>query len=174
MPSRICRIRKLNESSLQDIDRLLPMDLTPAPPIAVVDFRRQSMVLEWQSTGGTWRACDEPPMLVHGVALIRASQPNICLFAREDRLHLQVGGERYPLVDDSPRIGWRRGRATFGLRRSFTISSPGGTSLVHTYWNNHGDDFFVWLVTRLENPEWRKVTAQRWSEGVNPAALRGS
>jgi hypothetical protein len=150
------------------------MALSPVPPVTVVDFRRQSMVLEWQSAGGTWRACDEPPVLVHGVALIRASQPNICLFAREDRLYLQVAKERYSLLDDSPRIGWSRGRAIFGLRRRFTIAPKVGTALVHTYWNNKGDDFFVWLVTRLDNPGWRASTARRWSEGVNPTALRGS
>ena len=41
--------------------------------ISVLDFRRHSMVLQWHALGGTWTACDTPPALVHGIALIRAS-----------------------------------------------------------------------------------------------------
>ncbi len=47
--------------------------------ISVIDFRRHSMVLQWHAVGGTWSAYDVPPQLVHGIALIRASQPNICV-----------------------------------------------------------------------------------------------
>ena len=59
--------------------------------IPVIDFRRRSMALKWHSLGGTWTACDTPPPLVHGVALIRASQPNICVYGQAGRLRLQVG-----------------------------------------------------------------------------------
>ena len=145
-----------------------------AGTVPVADFRRQSMVLEWQSNGGTWTACDEPPVLVHGVALIRASQPNICLFARDNQLQLQVGGERFALAKDSPRLSWSRDLATFGLRREFTVTNETSVALQHTYWNGQGDDFFTWLTTRAVNPEWRMTTARHWSEGVHPNALRSS
>jgi len=42
-----------------------------ATTISVVDFRRQTMVLQWHALGGTWTAWDIPPVLVHGIALIR-------------------------------------------------------------------------------------------------------
>jgi hypothetical protein len=44
-----------------------------ATTIPVIDFRRHSMVLQWHALAGTWTACDNPPQLVHGIALIRAS-----------------------------------------------------------------------------------------------------
>jgi len=50
-----------------------------ATTITVIDFRRRSMVLQWHALGGTWTACDMPPQLVHGIAFIRVTQPNICL-----------------------------------------------------------------------------------------------
>ena len=52
-----------------------------AGTVSVVDFRRQGMVLQWHVSGGTWSAYEMPPSLVHGVALIRAAQPNICVYA---------------------------------------------------------------------------------------------
>jgi hypothetical protein len=125
--------------------------------------------------GGTWTACDVPPALVHGVALIRASQPNICLYARDSKLHLQVGPEHYTLSATSPRIRWRRGLATFGLRRRFTIeSTAGGVLFSHSYWTSQGDDFFAWLAARAANPQWRADNGRLWSEGVNPTVLRAS
>src|ERR1700747_432566 len=105
--------------------------------IPVIDFRRQSMVLQWNSVNGTWAAFDDPPPLVHGVALIRAAKPNICLFGRDGQLHLQVGSEQYSLAEDAPRLAWSRGSATFGLRRHFTVESGEGTTLLsHAYWNS--------------------------------------
>jgi len=47
-----------------------------ATTVSVIDFRRQSMVLQWHALGGTWTACDTPPALVHGIALIHATGPN--------------------------------------------------------------------------------------------------
>ena len=84
------------------------------PIINVIDFRRQRLILEWDATGGTWKACDVPPLLVHGVALIRASQPNICIFGRDDRLCLQIGTEQFKLSETSPRIKCTRGLMYFG------------------------------------------------------------
>jgi len=148
---------------------------TFSPYIPVVDFRRQSMVLQWHALGGTWTACDVPPALVHGVALIRASQPNICLYGRDGALNLQIGADQYLLSDNSPRIQWSRGLASFGLRRRFTIeSSDGSTLFSHAYWNSRGDDFFSWLALRAADPGWRAANGRRWSEGVQPAILRSS
>lgn len=145
------------------------------PPIPVIDFRRQSMVLQWDALAGTWSACDVPPALVHGVALIRASQPNICLYAREGRLHLQLATDQYELSESSPRVRWTRQRATFGLRRRFTLEAGGGSVLFsHAYWTDQGDEFFAWLVTRTADPAWRAQNGRRWSEGVNPTLLRSS
>jgi hypothetical protein len=143
--------------------------------IPVIDFRRQSMVLQWNSVNGTWAAFDDPPALVHGVALIRAAKPNICLFGRDGRLHLQVGPDQYSLSEDAPRLGWSRGSASFGLRRRFTVeSSDGALLLSHAYWSRQGDEFFSWLVSRAADPEWRAATARQWSEGVQPVVLRSS
>jgi hypothetical protein len=133
------------------------------------------MVLQWNSMDGTWAAFDNPPALVHGVALIRAAQPNICLFGRDGQIHLQVGSEQYSLAEDTPRLAWSRGSATFGLRRRFTVvSSDGGVLLSHAYWNGQGDEFFSWLVSRVADPEWRAATARQWSDGVQPVVLRSS
>jgi hypothetical protein len=148
----------------------------PAPPtVPVIDYRRQGMVLQWDALVGRWTAYDMPPALVHGIALIRASQPNICLYARDGQLHLQVGAEQYALSDTSPRIRWSRGLATFGLRRRFTVeSNTGGALLTHVVWNGQGDEFFSWLASRTADPAWRRNNGRRWSEGLTPADLRSS
>jgi hypothetical protein len=151
------------------------MACTITPNIPVIDFRRQGMVLQWDALDGTWTACDVPPALVHGVALIRASPPNICLYARDGRLHLQVGPDQYALSERSPRIKWSRGLASLGLRRRFIIESSAGAVLFsHAYWTGQGDDFFSWLASRTADPEWRTTSGRRWSEGVEPAVLRSS
>src|SRR5258708_6469608 len=87
------------------------------------DSRRHSMVRHWHALGGTWTACDTPPLLVHGIALIRASQPNICVYGHAGRLRLQVGPNQYALSENSPRISCSRGLASFGFRRHFTVES---------------------------------------------------
>ena len=141
--------------------------------VPVIDFRRQRLVLEWNAANGTWQAFDVPPALVHGVALIRADQPNICLFARDDRLNLQIGGDRYELSDRTPRILWRPGVATFGLRRRFVLESGDGARLFSQgYWRGAGEDFFSWLASRTADPAWRGEIARRWSAGVPPEVLR--
>src|ERR1700686_765425 len=87
--------------------------------IPVIDYRRHSMALQWHALGGTWTAFDTPPPLVHGVALIRASQPNICVYGRAGRLRLQIGPHQYALSENSPRITCTRGLGSFGFRRRF-------------------------------------------------------
>jgi hypothetical protein len=146
-----------------------------AGSVSVIDFRRHSMVLQWHVLGGTWTAYDVPPSLVHGVALIRAAQPNICVYGRAGRLRLQVGPEQYALSENSPRIKCSGGWASLGLRRRFTVeSSTGGVLFSHAYWTNQGEDFFRWLATRAEDPEWRTTIGRQWSEGVAAAVLRSS
>jgi hypothetical protein len=143
--------------------------------IPVIDFRRQSMMLEWHALSGSWTACDEPPALVHGIALIRASQPNICIFGQGGCLHLQVGSDQFELSEDSPRIKCTRGLASFGLRRRFTVeSTTGGILLSHGYWTGQGEDFFQWLASRAQDPQWRATNGRRWSEGVEASMLRSS
>ncbi len=143
--------------------------------ITVIDFRRQSMILEWNAAGGTWTACDVPPALVHGVALIRASRPNICLFGRDGRLHLQVGSEPFPLSDQSPRIRCTPDIASLGLRKRLIVeSSDAGVLFDHPFWAGQGDDFCRWLADRAANPEWRSSSGRRWTAGVEPAVLRAS
>jgi hypothetical protein len=151
------------------------MASTHPATISVIDFRRQSMMLEWHTLSGTWTACDVPPALVHGVALIRASQPNICVFGLGDRLHLQVGADQHELSENSTRVKCTRGLASLGLRRRFTIESGiGDVVFSHAYWTGRGDDFFFWLAARAGDPDWLAVNGRRWSEGMDAALLRSS
>jgi len=146
-----------------------------AGSVPVVDFRRHSMVLQWHVLGGTWTAYDVPPPLVHGIALIRAAQPNICVYGHGGRLRLQVGPEQFSLSENSPRIKCTRGVASFGLRRRFTVeSSTGGVLFAHSYWTNQGEDFFHWLAMRAQDPDWRTATGRRWTEGLTAPILRSS
>jgi hypothetical protein len=146
-----------------------------AGSVSVIDFRRQSMVLQWHVLGGTWTAYDVPPSLVHGVALIRAAQPNMCVYAHAGRLRLQVGPNQYPLSEDSPRIKCTRGWASFGLRRRFTVESSDGSLLFsHAYWTNRGEDFFRWLTARAQHANWRLAIGRQWSDGVPAAVVRSS
>ncbi len=145
--------------------------------VPVVDFRRQSMVLQWHILGGTWTAYDTPPSLVHGVALIRAAQPNICVYGHGGRLRLQVGPQQFALSENSPRIKCTRGVASFGLRRRFTVeSTTGGVLFSHSYWtaSHGGEDFFRWFAARVQDPDWRTATGRRWSEGVSAPVLRST
>jgi hypothetical protein len=131
------------------------------------------MVLQWHVQSGTWSACDNPPLLVHGVALIRASQPNICVYGQAGRLRLQIGSDQYLLTENTPRISCVRGLASLGFRRRFTVAAGGGEVLYsHTYWTSQHHDFLRWLATQAEDPDWRIVSARQWSEGLPAAALR--
>lgn len=141
--------------------------------IAVVDFRRQSMALQWHALGGTWTACDTTPSLVHGVALISPTGPNICVYGQGGRLKLQIGPNQYAMAENSPRIACTRGIASFGFRRKFVVRSGSGGVLFSTaYWTDHGRDFYQWLAERAEDPDWRISCARQWSEGLSAAALR--
>jgi hypothetical protein len=146
-----------------------------ASTISVLDFRRRGVVLRWHSQSGTWSAYDEPPPLVHGIALIRVSQPNICVYGRAGRLRLQVGVDQFALSENSPRITCTRGLASFGFRRRFTVdSSTGGVLFSHAYWTDQGIDFFRWLATEAQDPDWRVACGRQWSDGVSRTALRAA
>ena len=146
-----------------------------AGTVSVIDFRRQSMVLQWHVLGGTWTAYDVPPPLVHGIALIRAARPNICIYAHGGRLRLQVGPEQYALSENSPRIKCTRGIGSFGLRRRFIVeSSTGGLLYSHSYWTGRGDDFFRWLAIRAQDPDWRTAAGRQWSDGLSAPVLRAT
>jgi hypothetical protein len=144
-----------------------------AGTISVIDFRRHGMVLQWHALGGTWTAYDDPPPLVHGIALIRPSQPNVCLYAQAGRLRLQVGPNQYSLSENSPRITCTRGWVSFGFRRRFTVaSSTGGLLFSYSYWTNQGQDFFRWLAGKAEDPDWRVASGRKWSDGVAYSEMR--
>jgi hypothetical protein len=141
--------------------------------ISVIDFRRRGMVLQWHSLGGTWTACESPPSLVHGVAMIRPTGPNICVYGQEGRLRLQVGPNSYALAENSPRLTCTRGLASFGFRRRFTVkSSAGGILFTHSYWTSQGRDFYRWLSDKAADPDWRIASGRQWSDGVTSASLR--
>jgi hypothetical protein len=61
-----------------------------------------------------------PAALVHGIALIRASQPNICVYGHGGRLRLQVGPEQYALVGELAAHQLQPRRGELRLRRRFT------------------------------------------------------
>src|ERR1700690_4623641 len=144
-----------------------------AVTISVIDYRRRSMVLQWHALGGTWTASDTPHAPVHGIALIRVSQPNICIYGQGGRLRLQVGPHQYALSENSPRISCTRGIASFGFRRRFAVkSSTGEMRFSHSYWTNQGRDFYRWLADKAGDPAWRISCARQWSDGVAYAALR--
>ncbi|MGC1523717.1 MAG: hypothetical protein WA803_19405 [Steroidobacteraceae bacterium] len=144
-----------------------------AAPISVIDYRRRGMVLHWHALGGTWTASDNPQAPVHGIALIRVSQPNICVFGQGGRLRLQVGPNQYALSENSPRIRCTRGVASFGFRRRFSVeSSTGGVLYSNSYWVNQRHDFFRWLAIKAEDPDWRVASGRQWSEGLAAESLR--
>lgn len=142
--------------------------------VPVIDFRRRRMVLLWHSLTGAWTALDDPPPLVHGIALIRASQPNICLFGFGGRLRLQIGTNQFSLAENSPRIHCGRRMWSLGLQSRFVVESNTGDVLYsHAYWTGQGPDFFRWLACKAEDPDWRAATGRSWSDGLSSQALRG-
>jgi hypothetical protein len=142
--------------------------------VSVLDFRRHGIVLEWHTESGTWSTYDDPPPLVHGIALIRVSQPNICVYGRAGGLRLQIGAEQFALSENSPRISCTRTLASFGFRRRFTVTSPGRVLYSHAYWTDQGKDFFRWLATAAQDPGWRAACARLWSQGVGRTELRAA
>ncbi len=131
------------------------------------------MSLQWDVANGTWLAYDEPPGLVHGVGFIRATGPNICLYAAGGALRLQVDTQVMTLAQDGPRISSARSLVSLGLRRNFRLHAPqGGLLFSLGYWASRQNDFFRWLAAVARQPDWRRRTAERWSAGLSPALLR--
>jgi hypothetical protein len=139
-----------------------------------MDFRRTGMVLQWHLLGGTWTAYDNPPALVHGIALIRPTGPNICVFAQKGRLSLQIAAQRHEFRGDSgPRLRFARSLVGLGFRRRFWVESDaGGVLFSHRYWSGQRRDFFSWLAAQARAPDWPADIARRWSAGITPAELR--
>ncbi|MFI4890249.1 MAG: hypothetical protein ACHQIL_06935 [Steroidobacterales bacterium] len=144
-----------------------------SPIVPVIDFRRRRMTLQWHVPSGTWTAFDEPPAIVHGVGFIRASGPNIGLYAQSGDLLLQVDTSQFMLTELMPLISCSRTLVSLGLRRRFRVESSGpGLLYGTTYWAPKKDDFFVWLASAARHPDWYRQTGERWTEGLTPAALR--
>ncbi len=140
----------------------------------VIDFRRSRLSLQWNVASGTWAAYDEPPGIVHGVGFIRATGPNVCLYALGDGLRLQVDKQVFALADGEPRISCRAQLLCLGLRRSFRIVHSDGRILLRLgYWATRRNDFFRWLAGVSRHADWRRRTATRWTEGLSPVSLRG-
>ena len=149
------------------------MTRAQATPIPVIDFRRRRMVLQWHAQDGTWTPSVEPVAIVHGIAMIRGGPPNVCLYAREDRLRLQIGLAQYALAENSPRIRCLADYASLGLRRRFIVeSSTAGVLHRLYYWPGRGPDFFRWLAFKAQDPDWRAAAGRRWTEGVPADTLR--
>jgi hypothetical protein len=148
-----------------------PAPVDNSTTIHVMDFRRRNLVLQWHALGGTWTACEYPPALVHGVALISPTGLNICVFGQSGRLTLQIGPTPYLLEEEQPRITCRGGML-FGLRRRFLVKSRSGQVLFsYRYWRGQGRDFFRWFAHNASNSDWRTECADHWSAGVAPAAF---
>jgi len=149
------------------------VSLDNATTVAVIDFRRHRMVLQWHALAGTWDTYENEPALVHGVAYIHPGQPNICVFGQGGRLRLQIGLQKYILSENSPLIKCIPAFMSFGLRQRFIIESSTGDLLYKaTYWKSQTEDFYLWLAEHAANPNWRNNSALKWSEGVTPAAIR--
>lgn len=141
--------------------------------IPVIDFRRRRLSLQWYAPTGTWTAYDEPPAIVHGVGFIRATGPNVCLYALNGELRLQVDARVYALYGPVPRISCSRSVSSLGLRRRFRLTAEDGSLLSSvSYWAHKHNDFFHWLAAAAKQPDWSRRTAERWTEGLSPTLLR--
>lgn len=141
--------------------------------IAVADFRRTGMILQWHTLGGTWTALDNPPALLHGVALIRPAGPNVCVFGQGGRLMLQIGPQRHDFTAADLLVGFGRNWLLGGFRRRFWVKSASGEVLFdQRYWSAQRRDFFRWLAGQAKDPAWAQTHGRLWSAGVAAAALR--
>src|ERR1700759_3899137 len=144
---------------------------SPINTVAVVDFRRTGMVLNWHTLGGTRTACDVRRSLVHGIALIRPDQPNMCLYAQGGQLTLQIGPNAFAVDPDAPRISCTLDLLSLGFKRRFRLERDRATLYSYAYWQAQGADFFVWLAESSKDPGCRRECARQWSQGVPPAQL---
>lgn len=132
------------------------------------------MSVRWNIGTNSWTAHEEAPALVHGIAMIRATLPSICLYGFEDQLHLQLGGEHFLLTADQPQISCSKELLSGGLRRIFTLQAVGTALYTERYWALSGPDFFALLAHKSADPDWRSTSAKLWSAGIDSAQLRQS
>ncbi len=141
--------------------------------MTVIDYRRRSMLLHWHTRDGTWTPCEEPPLNVHGVAMIRATAPNVCLYGQGGTLYLQIDAERFALsATVAPRITCRRTWMSFGFQRICTVEANSRRVLKVSFWSEQGGNFFRWLAAKSSDSDWRVERGRRWTEGVLPEAIR--
>ena len=99
-------------------------------------------------------------------------------------LRVRAGGAPAPAGGPQISTRWRRIRpgssctpgatASFGFRRRFTVeSSTGGVLYSYAYWTSQHHDFFRWLATKAEDPDWRGRRADDSGPRASPpTALR--
>jgi hypothetical protein len=154
------------------------MSDTTQGTISVLDFRRRRMAVQWNIESGAWVSHEEAPALVHGIALIRPSCANICLYGHDGSLILQIGADHHVLADAgaahmSVVIKCGRVALSLGFRREIAVKAASGAALfTHQYWIDSQPDFFKMLADKTASEEWRAASARSWSEGVSSAQLR--
>ena len=153
--------------------------------VAVLDFRRRRMSVQWNIASGDWSAHEEAPALVYGLALIRPGAGNNCLYGHDGALILQIGADQHVLadtvsMDGSPTdsaisIHCNRIALSVGFRREILVQSGDGAELFrHQYWIGSDPDFFKLLADKTASMAWRLLSASSWSAGVSSALLRES
>jgi hypothetical protein len=167
--------------------------------ISVLDFRRRRMAVQWNIESGAWISHEEAPALVHGIALIRPSCANVCLYGHDGSLILQIGPDHHVLAESGAvhtgavhtgavhtgalqtgapaRIVIKCARValSLGLRREIAVKPGNGAALfTHQYWIDRHPDFFKMLADKTASDEWRATSARSWSDGVSSTQLRES
>jgi len=149
------------------------------------------MAVQWNIENGAWVSHEEAPALVHGIALIRPSFANICLYGHDGSLILQIGAVHHVLAetgavqtgavptgapaDAGIAIKCSRVALSLGFRREIAVKSAHGSALfTHQYWIGSHPDFFKLLADKSASADWRALSARTWSAGVSSAQLRES
>jgi len=133
--------------------------------IPVIDFRRQSMILQWHALEARGRLAMFPGARARSGIDTRLATQRVPVRTGRAPAFADGGGS-ICAVGKFSLHQMQRGLASFGLRRRFTVESASGVVLAsHSYWTSQGDDFFSWLVSRIADPQWRAINGQLWSEG---------
>ena len=147
-----------------------------AGTVSVIDFRRQSMVLQWHVLGGTWTAYDVPPSLVHGVALIRA-RPAEHLRVRPRRPVAPAGRtEAVRAVREfaAHQMHARHRRVSAFAGASPSNRAPAACCSATRIGPIKARIFSAGWRRRAQDPDWRVAVGRQWSEGVAAPVLRSS
>ncbi len=143
--------------------------------VAVIDYRRRGMLLAWHPASASWSGLESSPQWVHGVALIRGTPPNICLYGFEGRLILQIGTDQHVLDGRHPRVRCARSIASLGLRCRFWIEGDDGkVAYRQAFWAGERRNYFAWLAHRIADPGWCEAASREWSSGVTASVLRSA